>query len=237
MAGASAAINGEGIVLGNPASQKINEFLFSASQNSSVKGMNRFAFSVHRSSKNLSLETGLQRFGDQVASMDLIYAGVSHKVGSTSLGARMNLDQFRAEEFITQHSLSFSVGVITRLNKYITVGAYADHLSLSSDPGYKAVTPVRLAAGLTFDLSKDLITAVSVFQELNKAPVLRTGLEYHLVSSVDLRLGNSFFPAGIFGGAGVTYWNLAIDLAGSYRKHEGIVIQATAGYRYNRHKR
>lgn len=233
MGGATVAVDGKSILLGNPASQKVDEFLFSTARYSTIRGLNRLGFAAHKSHKQLSIETGVQRFGDLLASSDLIYAGFSHKIGPTSLGLRINLDQFRAEGFNTIYNFSFSAGGITRLTKSISFGAYADRLSWRTAPENESIMPVRLVAGLAFDLSSNLTTAISFFQELNEVPALRTGLEYKAAPSVKLRVGNSFFPAGIFAGTGVTYWKLVIDLAGSYRQHEGLVIQATAGYRYN----
>lgn len=236
MAEASVAVSGKGLLLGNPASQKINEFLFTTGRPQQISGLDQIAFAVHGQVKNLSLETGVHRFGDELASISLLYAGFAHRIGATSLGIRFNLDQFRAEQTNTLTNFSFSAGGITRLGKTVSFGAYIDRISIQADSKNEVMTPVRLSAGVAIEISNSLTTMMSLSQKVNGQPVLRSGLEYRITSAIDLRLGNSFSPSGIFLGTGIKYWNVTTDIAASYRQQEGVIIQATAGYRYNHKK-
>ena len=231
MGEAVTALSGSGLLAGNPASVKMEEYLSSYAYVPGVSGLNHMGFAGHWSVKSFFLETGVQRLGNLTASIDRVYSGFATQKGHTSLGVRINLHQFKALPYPTDFNFSFSLGGITRLSQTLSFGAWIDNLSVKANLVQEGFVPVRMEAGFRFDLSKALITVVSVSHQLNEQPILRSGLEYGLSDKVKLRFGTSSFPVGMFYGAGFRYWKVVIDLAASWRKHEGSAFQATASYR------
>lgn len=226
-----AALSGAGILLGNPASSRIQEYVSGYAHLPGVNGLNRMGFAMHGHRNFLSVEAGVQRLGDLTSSIDRLYTGFATKKGNTALGVRLNLHQFKTSQQQTDFTLRFSAGGITRLSPTLSFGAWIDHLSLNFKNLQEDFLPIRMEAGIAATLSNSLFTTASVLYQLNELPVLRLGLEYKILEKVDIRIGHSTYPAGVFAGAGFRYWKVTVDLASSWRKHEGAAFQATAGYR------
>lgn len=231
MGEAIAALSGGGILLGNPASVKIAEYLSSYSYLPEIDGLNKVAFAAHWNKGALAFDAGVQRFGDLTASMDRLHAGLASPIGNSSLGIRINFDQYKVTFHQTDFNLSLSTGLITRLGPTFSFGAWLDNLPLSRNTVTENFRPLKMEAGVCLELSKTLRTLASVHYQLNQFPILRMGMEYAISKKIDLRLGQSTFPAGIFCGVGFNYWNVYVDFAASWRQHEGPTFQATARYR------
>lgn len=230
MGEAVAALSGGGIILGNPASVKTPEYLSSYSFLPEVAGLNRMAFAAHWRAGAVVLDAGVQRLGDLTASMDRLHAGLASQIGNSSLGIRVNFDQYKAIFQQTDFNCSLSAGLITRLGPTFSFGAWLDNLSLSSNTVTENFRPLKMEAGVCLEVTKMLRTLVSVNYQINQFPILRMGMEYTISKKIDLRLGQSTFPTGIYSGFGFHYWNVYVDVAASWRQHEGPVFQATARY-------
>jgi hypothetical protein len=236
MAGGPAAINGPGIHSANPGSEHIGMFLFSFRGLPGASGFNSSAVAGQWKFRSLGAEAGIQRTGDELASMDRLYAGISHRIQNSSAGFRVNLGQFRAEGHATLYNLSVAAGGITRLGKRTSAGIWLDRFSIGTREGSQLFR-VRMEAGLVTEFSQNVIVSTSVLHQLNELPVIRSGLEYKLKPNTAIRVGTSIFPSAVFIGSGFRYWKVSMDMAGSWQRASGTEFQITAGYMPERKKK
>lgn len=236
MAGGSVGISGPGIHSANPGSEHPGMFLFSYRGLPGAAGLNSSAAAASWNIGNLGFEAGIQRTGDEVASSDRLYAGLSHSVQNSSAGFRFNLGQFRAEGYNTIYNLSLAAGGVTRLGKRTSAGVWLDHFSIGSRESSRLFR-IRMEAGLVTEFSRNLTVCASVLHQLSELPVIRSGLEYKLNTGTAFRAGTSIFPSAVFIGSGFRYWKVSIDMAGSWQRATGTEFQITAGYTPERIKK
>jgi len=232
MASALISIPGYGIHSGNPASEKVHQVLVSSGGPSNISGLLHYTFVNHWFIKTYSLESGIERFGDEVASRDKIYAGFSHRKDHTSIGTRINLHQFRSIQSETEWDVTCSFGFITRLTEQISVGAWLDHLSIQSKPLTEDFLPLRMEVGATGALAENLLVGVTVCQQMDEKPIIKAGIEHQLAKKVQIRLGVSTVPYMVSAGIGFKYWKVTADFAGTYSTPLGIGLAATAGVQF-----
>lgn len=102
---------------------KVNQrnvaFAYEASP--ALPGANRMAASLLSPTKIGSWGLGVFRFGDEVYSEHVASFGFGNQIGNTSLGAKVNYIQYRAEGFGMSTAFSLDFGGITQLTKQISV--------------------------------------------------------------------------------------------------------------------
>jgi len=223
------ALGGHHIHSSNPGSEYSGIFLFSFSGLPDTYGLNSSAVSAQLNFRAFGVEAGIQRTGDEIASIHRIYAGVSHRVQNSSVGFRFNLGQFRAEGMPTDYNFSVATGGTIRLGAHTAAGVWIDNFSIGPDEG-SALGGVRMEAGLVTELSENLIVSASVLHRLNELPKIRSGVEYKINCNAAIRAGTSVFPSALFIGSGFRYWKVSLDMAGSYQRARGTEFQITAGY-------
>lgn len=236
MAGGPAALSGSGIHSANPGSANPGSFLFSFRGLPGVTGFNSSVAAAQWNFSSLGVEAGIQRTGDEIASMDNLYAGISHRIQNSSAGIRVNIGQFRAEGRTTLYNISVAAGGVTRLGKRTSAGIWLDRFSIGNKENTQLFR-VRMEAGLLTEFSQKLLVTASVLHQLNELPVIRSGLEYKLNSGTAVRAGTSIFPSAIFFGSGFRYWNVSMDMAGSWQQTTGPELQITAGYTPERRRK
>lgn len=229
MAGSLAALNGRILRLSGSGFGQTGILLFTFSGLPEANGFNSSAVSGHWNFGALGLESGIQRTGDEMASVDRMYTGISHRIQNSSAGFRLNLSQFRTEVNPTVYNVSLSAGGITRLGPHTSVGVWIDNFSISRGDGSE-VFGVRMEAGFVNEFSENLIVIASVLHQLNELPLLKSGIEYKINRNTAIRAGSSIFPSALFIGSGFRYWKVSIDMAGSYRRALGTEFRITAGY-------
>ena len=229
MAGSLTALGGHHMHASNPGSEYSGIFLFSFSGLPDTYGFNSSAVSGQWNFGAIGAEAGIQRTGDEIASIHRMYAGISQHVQNSSAGFRFNLGQFRAEGVPAVYNLSVATGGTTKLGAHTTAGVWIDNFSIGRDKR-SVLSGVRMEAGLVTEFSENLIIGVSVLHRLNELPVIRSGLEYKINRNTAIRAGNSVFPSALFIGSGFRYWKVSLDMAGSYQQARGTEFQITAGY-------
>ncbi|MFM9840649.1 MAG: hypothetical protein ACKVOQ_20445, partial [Cyclobacteriaceae bacterium] len=90
----------------------------------SLIGANRMAAVWNAPTKWFNTSLGAFRFGDAIYSEQVLSAGIGNQFGITSLGAKVNYIQYRAEGFGTHSAVSVDFGGITKLTKQLSIGAY-----------------------------------------------------------------------------------------------------------------
>ncbi len=194
-------------------------------------GGNRMAAVWNATTRWFNTGISAFRFGDNIYSEQVLSAGIGNQFGITSLGAKINYIQYRAEGFGTQSALSVDFGGITELTEQLSIGAYITNLtqaSLQTRDGDRL--PTKLTLGLGVAPSEKIFIATEIEKDLDYKPTWRTGLEYVIHKSVFARTGFQFNPSNTFFGLGYKKKNLKVDYAVRFNSLLGTSHQASAAY-------
>lgn len=196
-----------------------------------MAGANRMAASALTPTKIGTVGLGIFRFGDDVYNESLVSFGYGSSIGNTSLGAKINYVQYRAEGFGVNTATSIDFGGITRITPQISVGAYITNLSqskLMETDGERL--PTKLVAGLGFSPSEKVFLTTEIEKDLDYQITWRSGLEYAVYKKVFFRTGFNTNPNAAYFGLGARKRNLKIDYGLKYNQLTGTAHQASAVY-------
>ena len=208
--------------------ETITAFSFEAKP--ALPGSSRMAATYSAPLKFGSLGVGVFKFGDNVYSEQILTTGYSNQFGIASLGMKLNYIQYRAEGFGTKSAISVSVGGIAEITHQLSVGAYIQNLNQPKLTDGERV-PVRLAVGLSFKPSEEIILITEIEKDLAYDPIFKAGLEYCIHKKVYARTGFNLNPEAAFFGLGFKGWRLKFDYAIQYNNALNFAHQASASYR------
>jgi hypothetical protein len=217
--------------IGGLAKVKDNSVAFAYDVTPALVGGNRMAALVALPIKWGTFGAGAFRFGDNVYNEQLVSAGFGNQFGITSLGAKINVVQYRAEGFGTKSTVSFDFGGITQLTPQLSIGAYITNLTQSSFSGadnYRL--PTRLTAGIGIRPNEKVFINTEIEKDLDYKPTWRTGIEYTALKNFFIRTGFNFNPQAAFFGLGGRKKSLKFDYAIRYNQLLGTSHQVSACY-------
>ena len=194
-----------------------------------LTGANRMAASVLTPTKIGTVGLGVFRFGDEVYNEHMVSVGFGSSVGNTSLGAKINYVQYRAENFGVNTAPSLDFGGITKISSQISVGAYITNLTQSKLIGTERL-PTKLVAGLGLQASDKIFIATEIEKDLDYQITMRTGLEYTIYNKVFFRTGFNVNPNAAYFGIGAQKRNIKFDFALKFNQPMGSSCQASAIY-------
>lgn len=211
---------------------KVNETItaFSFEAKPALPGSSRMAATYSTPLKLGALGVGVFKFGDNVYSEQVLTAGYSNQFGIASLGMKLNYIQYRAEGFGTKSAISVSIGGITEITHQLSIGAYIQNLNQPKLTDGERV-PVRLAVGLSFKPTEEILLITEIEKDLDYNPVLKAGMEYCIHKKVFGRTGFNLNPEAAFFGVGFKGWRLKFDYAIQYNTALNFAHQASASYR------
>jgi hypothetical protein len=194
-------------------------------------GANRLAASFLTSTKAGCMGIGIFRFGDDVYSEHLVSFGYGNLIGNTSLGAKINYVQYRAENFGAHTAFSLDFGGITEITKEIMVAAYITNLTQSKLIGTDGERlPTKLVAGVGFKPSDKVFLATEIEKDIDYLSTWKTGLEYNFYTKLFFRTGFNLNPAAAFFGLGLYKQTLKIDYAIHFSQLIGTSHQFSVSY-------
>jgi hypothetical protein len=194
-------------------------------------GGNRMAVVWNATTQWFNTGLGAFRFGDNIYSEQILSAGIGNQFGITSLGAKVNYIQYRAEGFGTQSAMSVDFGGLTELTKQLSIGAYITNLTQASLPTRDGDRlPTKLTLGIGIHPSEKIFITTEIEKDLDYKSTWRTGLEYTIYKSVFARTGFQFNPSNAFFGLGYKKKNLKVDYAVRFNSLLGTTHQASAIY-------
>jgi hypothetical protein len=208
-----------------------NSFGFCYEAVPSLIGADRMAAVYNSAHRWGNWAIGAFRFGDALYSEQMMSAGFSNQFGITSLGAKINYLQYRAEGFGTRAAMSVDLGGITQLTRELSIGAYITNLTqstLQNQDGDRL--PTQLVIGLGIKPSKKVYVSTELQKDIDYQPTWRTGIEYTLYKTFLFRTGYNFNPQAAFFGLGFHKKNLKVDYAIRFNQLPGSSHQATATY-------
>jgi hypothetical protein len=196
-----------------------------------LTGANRMAASFAAPSKMGNFGVGIFRFGDDVYSEHVASIGIGNEIGNTSLGARINYLQSRAENFGTATAVSVDLAGITRLTSQLSIGAYITNLTQSTLIGINDQRlPTRLVIGLAFRPTEKIFAGTEIEKDIDYQVTWRSGMEFSIYKKVFFRTGFNLNPNATYFGLGAKKKNLKIDYAIRFNQLTGASHQASAIY-------
>lgn len=196
-----------------------------------LPGANRMAASVLAPTKMGTVGLGIFRFGDDVYSEHLVSFGLGSSIGNTSLGAKANYIQYRAESFGMNTATSLDFGGITQINSQLSIGAYITNLTQSKLIGTDGERlPTKLVAGFGFSPSNKISICTEIEKDLDYSIAMRAGLEYAIYHKVFFRTGFNMNPNAAYFGLGAQKRNIKIDFAIKFSQLMGAAQQASVIY-------
>ncbi len=196
-----------------------------------LPGANRLAASFLLPIKIGTIGMGLFRFGDDIYSEHMVSIGFGSSIGNTSLGAKVNYIQYRAESFGTNTATSIDFGGVTQITAQISVGAYITNLTQSKLVGTDGERlPTKLVTGLGFKPSEKIFIVTEIEKDLDYQITWRSGLEYAIYKKIFFRTGFNMNPNAAYFGLGVQKRNLKVDCAIKFNQLTGAAQQASAIY-------
>lgn len=113
-----------------------------------------------------------------------------------SVGIQLNYLNTRiAENYGTKGVLTGEIGVQTKISDNLTLGTHIFNINQSKLVDYnqqRVPTIIRFGGNYTF--SDKVFWALEVEKDSHKKPVLKTGIEYHVIDILYLRVGVSSNP-------------------------------------------
>ncbi len=194
-------------------------------------GANRLAASISSPTKIGSWGLGIFRFGDDVYSEHMVSLGFGNQIGNTSLGAKVNYTQYRAENFGVNSAMSVDFGGVTKITSQISIGAYITNLTQSKLIGSDGERlPTQLVAGVGFRPSEKVLLATEIQKDLAYQATWRSGMEYSVYQKIFFRTGFNLNPNAAFFGLGAQKRNIKFDYAIRLGQLIGTAHQASVVY-------
>ncbi len=207
---------------------------FASEATPTLPGANRVAAAIQVPTTLGVLAAGAFRFGDNLYSEQMLMAGYGHRVGSTSLGVKTSLVQYRADGFETRTAMTVDVGGLTRLTPAWTVAANLCNLTQASMAG--ETLPVILSLASSWQSDKFLVTA-ELEKRLDAAVQIKGGAEFTLRRKLFIRTGFGLQPVRLSFGLGARAKRLALDFSTVYQRSFDFTYQASAGYAISKKKK
>ncbi len=204
--------------------------MFSYEVAADLPGANRTGAGILLPSSVGAWSAGAFRFGDDVYSEQLLFAGFSHRLGSTSLGVKVNFVQYKTDGFDTRSTVTMDVGGLTRLTPdwYVAAGIFnVTQASITEDE----VLPVTLVAAMGWHPEGGPLLTAEVEKRAGFPLRVKGGAEFGVKKKIFFRSGFSLNPVLLSGGIGAKTRRLNLDFSTSYSEALSFFHQASATYR------
>lgn len=206
---------------------------FASETTPTLPGANRIAASIQVPTGIGVLAAGAFRFGDKLYSEQMLMAGYGHRIGSTSLGIKTSLLQYRADGYDTRTSMTVEVGGLTRLTPSWTVAANLSNLTQATIAD--ETLPVILSLATSWHSDRLLVTA-ELEKRLDAAVQIKGGAELALGRKLFIRTGFGLQPVRLSFGLGAKSKRLSLDFSTVYQRSFDFIYQASAGYAISKKK-
>ncbi|MCX6252010.1 MAG: hypothetical protein NTX61_14820 [Bacteroidetes bacterium] len=153
-----------------------------------------------------------------------------------SFSVGVQLDYLRihlGEDLGTRNLVTFDIGLQFAVNHQLTVGVHCYNpvpAKLASYQDERIPTVIRF--GLSERFSENFIGAVEIEKDLRHDLSFKTGMEYHFVKPVFIRVGLMTNPAIFTFGFGIEWGKLMFDLGTNYHRVLGYSPEGSIIYRF-----
>lgn len=195
---------------------------------------------INKSGVGVVLPIGFGAFGMTVANfgfsefkqqkLGLTYA--RKLMDKISIGAQFNYFQTRIPEYGSAGKISFEIGLQANLTKDLIIGTYILNPQENENTSV-AELPTIFRAGISYLVSKKIMTAIELEKDIDFPLRIKYGVEYKLKEKFILRTGFSSRPANFHLGFGIQFNNhLIIDIGNIYDQTLGLTPAASIGYSF-----
>ena len=136
-----------------------------------------------------------------------------------------------AENYGNKGAVTFELGIRAQLSKNLYLGAHVFNpvnIKIAEYNDERLPTIMRL--GLSYNFSEKIIACVETEKDINYDPVLKAGMEYHIIKEIYIRAGISTNPTLNTFGFGVEFKKLKFDFASSIHQTLGYSPQLSLIY-------
>jgi hypothetical protein len=164
-------------------------------------------------------------------------AGLSYarKFGK-AFSAGIRLDYLRVhlgEDLGNKNLVTFDIGMQYLVNHRLTLGIHVYNplpAKLASWQDERISTVIRL--GLCEKFSANFLMTLEIEKDLQHNILFKTGMEYHFVKPIFIRLGLVTYPTILTSGLGFEWGHLAFDLGTNYHRVLGYSPEGSVSYRF-----
>lgn len=233
---ASFALHDESSLFNNPGASAWNSAassIFSYEVAASLPGANRTAAGILIPSGIGTFSVGLFRFGDDIYSEQFLSAGFSHRLGNTSLGAKVNYVQYSADRFGTRTALTLDFGGLIKITPEWTIGAGISNVTQTFIAAEEPL-PMIFSAALAWQVPRGPMITSEVEKQLGTPLRVKGGIEVPLYQKLFLRTGFGLNPVSLSLGLGAKTQRSSIDFSTTYHPAIGFFYQASAAYHFGK---
>jgi hypothetical protein len=138
-----------------------------------------------------------------------------------------------AENYGKNSAFTFEVGILYKINKSLSIGTHIFNPIQAKISDYNnEKIPAIFRLGLTYTFSPKVFINVETEKDINQNPVLKGGVEYHMIKPVYVRIGISSNPTLSSFGFGVEFNSLKFDFASTYHQTLGFTPQVSLIYSF-----
>jgi hypothetical protein len=173
----------------------------------------------------------IYKFGDNLYNEQILSIGFGSKFGLASLGVKGNFIQYYIEGFGYKRVSTISFGGVADLTPKVSVGASITNINQPKISENEHV-PTLLTAGISIKLSENVLIATEVEKDLERKPLVKSGLEYSPQQKIYFRTGFNLNPQAGFFGLGFKAKKFMLDYAYQYKFSIGASHQASVTYKF-----
>jgi hypothetical protein len=185
--------------------------------------------------KNYEAGISFKRYG--ITEFNRLTAGASlaKNFGDKfSIGLRANFHQLKIQNYGSTTGFSIDIGAMYHINNQITIGLNINNPSKQTYQNSNASIsiPSLVNFGIAYQASNKILIATNLSKNFNEKYDVGLGLDYKLIEILSLRGGISMKPFKQYGGIGIDYKKLNLDLAIENDPHLGYSSQIGIAYAF-----
>ncbi len=233
---ASFALTDEATFFNNPGASAWNSVangFFSYEVAASLPGANRTAAGILIPVGSGCLGAGLFRFGDDLYSEQFLGAGFSHRLGNTSLGAKVQYVQYNAHGYETRTAVTLDVGGLIKITPEWSIGAGISNVTQTFIASEEPL-PMIFSAALAWQAPRGPLITSEVEKQLGNPLRIKGGIEVPLYQKLFMRTGFGLNPVTLSLGLGAKTRRSSFDFSTTYHPSIGFFNQASAAYRFGK---
>lgn len=156
-------------------------------------------------------------FGDNLLNQSKIGLAAAHKIRFARLGVRLNYHQVALRGYQANKAFSIDIGGVFTLSPELVLGMSFVNIGQSKYLGeIENSVPSGMTLGLAYLPIKELRIHLQLDKDLRLSEDVRAGMEYQLNEVFRIGTGLSFLKPVAYGGLGIHFNNITLDLAGQY---------------------
>jgi len=161
-----------------------------------------------------SFSVALTNYGFELyRETSFILAYAYNLTNSFFFGFSATYNNLTIEKYGNDNAISFSLSALSYLTDNLRIGLMIDNVSRTSYGDEKDQIPVIMDFGFSYNLLNSVTFNTAIQKELDRKASVRVGVDYEIISYINLRLGAMNEPSSFSAGVGINYSLFEIDYA------------------------